>query len=76
MDSLVQLKSNIKKRYISGKGKLMAQFIITYIGGDQPKTKEAGAGHMAQYQTWLASMGDVCISPMNPFGKTLHLGVF
>ena len=48
----------------------MARFIISYIGGDQPSTPEAGKQHFAQYQAWLQSLGAAAISPMNPFKGT------
>lgn len=52
----------------------MAQYIITYLGGDQPASKEEGMKHMAKYQQWLQELGDAVISPMNPFGSTHHIG--
>ena len=48
----------------------MAQYILTYLGGDQPATPEAGKQHFAKYQAWLASLGDSAVSPMNPFKDT------
>ncbi|SFC58759.1 YciI family protein [Pseudoalteromonas denitrificans] len=48
----------------------MAQYIIIYLGGDQPESAEAGKKHFAQYQQWLLSLGDSVISPMNPIKNT------
>jgi len=48
----------------------MAQFIITYLGGNTPSTPEEGKAHFAEYQKWLGSLGDAAISPMNPFKCT------
>ena len=48
----------------------MSQFVITYLGGNQPTTPEAGKQHFAKYQEWLGSLGDAAISPMNPFKMT------
>ncbi len=48
----------------------MAQFIVSYIGGDKPATPEEGQAHFAKYQTWLRELGDACVSPMNPFKNT------
>ncbi len=48
----------------------MSQYIITYHGGDQPDTPEAGKTHFAKYQEWLASLGKSAISPMNPIKNT------
>ena len=48
----------------------MAQFIITYIGGDQPSRPEEGKRHFAKYKEWLSSLGDAAVSPANPFKNT------
>ncbi len=48
----------------------MAQYIITYLGGDQPGSPEDGKEHFAKYQEWLSSLGDSAISPANPFKDT------
>ncbi|RKX79742.1 MAG: hypothetical protein DRP60_04175 [Spirochaetes bacterium] len=48
----------------------MAQYVITYLGGDQPSTQEEGRKHFAKYQEWLSSLGDSAISPANPFKET------
>ena len=48
----------------------MAQFIITYLGGDQPSSPEEGRKHFAKYQEWLSSLGGSAVSPMNPIKNT------
>lgn len=48
----------------------MAQYVISYIGGNQPATPEEGKEHFAKYQQWLASLGESAISPANPFKDT------
>ena len=48
----------------------MSKFIITYLGGDQPDTPEAGKQHFAKYQEWLSSLGEAAVSGMNPFKMT------
>ena len=48
----------------------MAQFIITYLGGDQPSSPEEGKQHFAKYKEWLSSLGDSAVSPANPFKNT------
>jgi hypothetical protein len=48
----------------------MAQYIITYLGGDQPSSPEEGKQHFAKYKEWLSSLGDSAISPANPFKNT------
>ena len=48
----------------------MAQYIITYLGGNQPSTPEEGKQHFAKYKAWLSSLGDSAVSPANPFKNT------
>ena len=48
----------------------MAQYIITYLGGNPPSTPEEGQQHFAKYKEWLSSLGDSVISPANPFKNT------
>jgi hypothetical protein len=48
----------------------MTQFIIIYIGGDQPASPEEGQKHFAKYQQWLAALGSAAVSPMNPIKNT------
>ena len=49
----------------------MSEYIISYIGGDQPSSPEAGKEHFGKYQAWLSSLGDSVVSPANPF-KNSH----
>jgi len=48
----------------------MTQFIITYLGGNQPESPEEGMKHFAKYKQWLASLGDAAVSPANPIKNT------
>ena len=48
----------------------MAQFIISYLGGNQPATPEEGKQHFEKYKTWLALLADSVVSPANPFKNT------
>jgi hypothetical protein len=48
----------------------MAQFIMTYLGGDKPKTPEEGKQHFAKYKAWLSSLGEAAVSPANPLKGT------
>jgi len=48
----------------------MAQYMITYLGGDQPSSSEEGQKHFAKYKEWLSSLGDAAVSPMNPLKDT------
>jgi hypothetical protein len=48
----------------------MPQYMITYLGGDQPSSPEEGKKHMAEYRDWLSSLGDSAVSPANPIKDT------
>ncbi len=48
----------------------MSQYIITYLGGNQPSSPEEGQKHFAKYKEWLASLGDSAVSPANPMKNT------
>ena len=48
----------------------MPQYIITYLGGDQPSSPEEGKKHFGKYMEWLKSLGDAAISPANPLKNT------
>jgi hypothetical protein len=48
----------------------MPQYIITYLGGDQPSSPEEGKQHFAKYMDWLSSLGDSAVSPANPLKGT------
>lgn len=49
----------------------MAQYMITYLGGDQPSTPEEGKKHYSKYMEWLPSLGDAAVSPANPLKNTI-----
>ena len=48
----------------------MPQYVIVYLGGDQPSSPEEGKQHYAKYREWLSSLGDSAVSPANPFKNT------
>lgn len=48
----------------------MAQYVIAYLGGDQPSSPEEGKQHMSKYMEWLSSLGESVVSPANPFKNT------
>jgi hypothetical protein len=48
----------------------MAQYIIAYLGGDQPSSPAEGQQHFAKYKEWLSSLGNSAVSPANPFKNT------
>ena len=49
----------------------MTQFCITYLGGNEPQSPEQGQKQFADYQAWLAGLGDAAVSPMNPLKGTV-----
>ena len=48
----------------------MPQYVIVYLGGDQPSSPEEGKQHMSKYSDWLSSLGDSAVSPANPLKNT------
>ena len=48
----------------------MPQYVIVYLGGDQPSSPEEGKQHFAKYMDWLNSLGDAAVSPANPIKDT------
>jgi hypothetical protein len=48
----------------------MPQFIIVYLGGNQPSSPEEGQKHFSKYMDWLSSLGDAVMSPANPLKDT------
>ena len=48
----------------------MPQYVIVYLGGDQPSSPEEGKQHFAKYMDWLNSLGDAAVSPANPLKDT------
>ena len=48
----------------------MPQYVIVYIGGDQPSSPEEGKQHFSKYMDWLSSLGDSAVSPANPLKNT------
>ncbi len=48
----------------------MPQYVIVYLGGNQPSTPEQGQQHFSKYMDWLASFGGSVVSPANPLKNT------
>ncbi len=49
----------------------MAQYVIVYLGGNQPSSPEEGQKHFARYMEWISSLGDSAVSPANPLKDTM-----
>ena len=48
----------------------MTQYLIVYLGGNQPSSPEEGKQHFSKYMEWLSSLGDSAVSPANPLINT------
>ena len=48
----------------------MTQYVIVYLGGDQPSDPEEGRRHFSKYMDWLSSLGEAAVSPANPLKDT------
>ena len=48
----------------------MPQYMITYLGGNQPSGPKEGKQHFSKYMEWLSSLGDSIVSPANPLKDT------
>jgi hypothetical protein len=48
----------------------MTQYIIVYLGGNQPASPEEGKQHFSKYMEWLSLLGEAAISPANPLSNT------
>ena len=44
----------------------MAQYIIAYIGGQQPSTPEEGKAQMEKWKTWISDLGSAVVNPGTP----------
>lgn len=48
----------------------MAQYVLVYLGGNQPSDPEAAGKHFKQYMEWLSSLGDSVVIPTIPLKDT------
>jgi len=48
----------------------MTQYVIVYLGGDQPSDPEEGRRHFSKYMDWLSSLREAAVSPANPLKDT------
>ena len=48
----------------------MPQYILVYLGGEQPTDPQERQKHMDAYQQWMMSLGDAVVSPAVPFKDT------
>ena len=48
----------------------MTQFVLVYLGGNQPATPEEAEKHFSKYMDWLKSLGDTVVIPTIPLKDT------
>ena len=48
----------------------MKQFVLVYLGGNQPSSPEQANKHFTKYMEWLSSLGDAVVSPTIPLKDT------
>ena len=48
----------------------MKQFVLVYLGGNQPSDPAEANKHMMKYTEWLTSMGDSVVVPTIPLKDT------
>jgi len=48
----------------------MAQFVLVYLGGNQPSSPEEANKHFEKYMGWLTSLGDSVVIPTIPLKDT------
>ena len=48
----------------------MTQFVLVYLGGNEPSSREEASQHFSKYTEWLKSLGDSVITPTIPLKDT------
>ena len=48
----------------------MKQFVLVYLGGNQPSSEEESQKHFEKYMGWLSSLGDAVVIPTIPLKDT------
>lgn len=48
----------------------MKQFVLVYLGGNQPSDPEQANRHIAKYMEWISSLGDAVVIPTIPLKDT------
>jgi hypothetical protein len=48
----------------------MKQFVLVYLGGTQPSSKEDASKHYSKYVAWITSLGDAVVVPTIPLKDT------
>jgi hypothetical protein len=48
----------------------MKQFVLVYLGGNQPSSEEEAKNHYSKYVEWVSSLGDAVVIPTIPLKDT------
>ena len=48
----------------------MKQYVLVYLGGNQPSSTEEANNHFTKYMEWLTSLGDSVVIPTIPLKDT------
>jgi hypothetical protein len=51
----------------------MAKYVLTYVGGSEPKPEDAG-GVMTAWMNWMGSLGSSLVDGGAPFGASTAIG--
>ena len=52
----------------------MKQYVLVYLGGNQPTDEEEASKHYAKYVEWLSSLGESVVVPTIPLKDTTTVG--
>ena len=52
----------------------MKQYVIVYLGGNQPADPEKASQHFEKYMQWLTSLGESVVIPTIPLKDTTTVG--
>jgi hypothetical protein len=48
----------------------MSQFVLVYLGGNQPSSPEEAEKHFSKYMEWLSALGESVVIPTIPLKDT------
>ena len=48
----------------------MKQFVLVYLGGNNPSSAEEAEKHFSKYTAWLSSLGEAVVIPTIPLKDT------
>lgn len=48
----------------------MKQYVLVYLGGEQPASPQEAEKHFSKYMQWLTSLGDSVVIPTIPLKDT------